>query len=418
MSAGADSAAPPPAPEGRLAAFRSRGYLAYWVVLVCGGFAVQIVTVAVGWQVYDLTRDPFILGLVGLTQFAPGLVLVFVTGAAADRLPRRTVLIASLLFETLAAAALVAFTLAGGTRAAPIFAAMLLLGVARAFYNPARQALFPMLVPPERLANAVSINSTTIQVTMIAGPMLGGLLYGAGGAAAYAVALVLLAAGAAAALAIAEPARIRAPESRGWQSLSAGFRFIWAERVVRGALTLDLFVVLFGGAMALLPVYARDILHAGPVALGFLRAGPGIGAVVVGLALVLRPVSDHAGRWMFLSVAGFGLATLVFAVSTSLWLSFAMLVLLGGLDMISVFVRQTLVQLWTPDSLRGRVNAVDGVFIGASNELGAFRAGTMAALIGAVPAVLVGGVGALAITALWAWWFPELRRIRRLDRAG
>lgn len=402
----------------RLAPFRNIGFRRFWLTGLFGGFSVQIVTVAVGWQVYDLTRDPFMLGLVGLSQFAPALLLVLVTGTVADRYPRRTILALALAVEGCAAAALVGFTLSGSVHPGPVFAAMMMLGLARAFYNPARQAIVPNLVPADQLAPAISISSTTAQVTMIAGPMLGGLLYGFGGVAAYAVALVLLLAGVVSVLRIPLPLQTRSAEPASWATISAGFRFIWSQPIVRGAVTLDLFVVLVGGAVALLPVYARDVLEVGPVGLGLLRAAPGIGAVVVGVLLIARPIRDHAGHVLFLSVAGFGLAATVFAVSQVVWLSFAMLVAMGGLDMVSVYVRQTLVQLWTPDAVRGRVNAVNQVFIGASNEVGAFRAGSMAALVGPVAAVLAGGVGALAITALWARWFPELRRIRHLDRAG
>jgi MFS family permease len=408
-----------PAPGAdRMAPFRIAGFRRYWLTLIFGGFSVQIVTVAVGWQIYDLTRDPFMLGLVGLSQFAPALLLVLVTGTVADRYPRRTILALALAVEAGAAAALVAFTLSGSTHPVPIFAAMMALGLARAFYNPARQSIVPNLVPVGQLARAVSITSTTVQVTMIAGPMMGGLLYGFGGAAAYAVAFGLLLAGIVSVLRIPLPLQTRSAEPASWATISAGFRFIWGQPIVRGAITLDLLVVLFGGAVALVPVYARDVLEVGPVGLGLLRAGPGIGAVAVGLFLIAQPIRDHAGHALFLSVAGFGVAVSVFAVSQSVWLSFAMLVAMGGLDMVSVYVRQTLVQLWTPDDVRGRVNAVNQVFIGASNEVGAFRAGTMAALIGPVAAVLAGGAGALAITALWARWFPELRRIRHLDRVG
>lgn len=402
----------------RLAPFRNAGFRRYWLTLMFGGFSVQIVTVAVGWQVYDLTRDPFMLGLVGLSQFAPALLLVLVTGTVADRYPRRTILALALAVEACAAAALVVFTLSGSAHPGPIFAAMMALGLARAFYNPARQSIVPNLVPASELARAISITTTTVQVTMIAGPMLGGLLYGLGGAAAYAVAFGLLIAGIASVARIPLPLQTRSAEPATWATISAGFRFIWNERVVRGAITLDLFVVLVGGAVALLPVYARDVLEVGPVGLGLLRAGPGIGAVMVGLFLIARPIRDHAGHVLFLSVTGFGLAVAVFALSRVVWLSFAMLVAMGACDMVSVYVRQTLVQLWTPDAVRGRVNAVNQVFIGASNEVGAFRAGSMAALVGPVAAVLAGGVGAVAITALWARWFPELRRIRHLDRAG
>lgn len=385
-----------------------------WAALVCAGLAVQVTTVAVGWQVYDLTRDPFDLGLVGLSQFAPALCLVLVTGTVADRFPRRTILLACLAVETVALTGLLALTLAGAGAVGAIFALMALLGTARAFWNPARQAIVPNLVPPADLPAAITLNTVAFHATTVGGPVLGGLAYGLAPWLAYGLAMALLAGAAVALAGLVPPVQARVEAGPRWQVLSAGFRYIVTQKVVLGAVTLDLCAVLLGGAVALLPVYARDILQVGPAGLGLLRAGAGIGAVAMAAVLIVRPIRDHAGAALFVSVALYAAATVVFAVSTVLWLSVAMLILLGAADMVSVFVRSTLVQLWTPDALRGRVNAVNQVFIGASNELGGFRAGSMAALVGPVAAVAAGGIAALAVTAAWARMFPELRRIRRL----
>lgn len=403
------------APAGRLAAFASPGYRAYWTALMLNGFAVQIQTVAIGWYLYDLTGNPLDLGLLGLSQFAPALLLVLVTGSVADRFSRRTIMSVSLVAEAVTAAVLLLVTLLGLATPLPIFAAMALFGVARAFYNPARQSIVPNLVPNAHLANAIAANSTINQFATICGPVLGGVLYAVGPHYAYGTAIVFLIA-ASLIIAIGVPKQNR-PGSRapaGWETLSAGFRYVWAQKPVLGAISLDLFAVLFGGAMALLPVYAADILKVGPEGLGLLRAGPAIGAIVMAVVFMLRPIRSHAGIIMFVAVAGFGVATFVFALSTDLWLSFAMLVLIGGFDMVSVNIRSILVQIWTPDDLRGRVNAVNQVFIGASNELGAFRAGVMAVWIGPIAAVALGGVAILAIAGAWAALFPQLRKVQTL----
>ncbi len=401
---------------GRFAAFRHPGFLRYWLALILTGLAFQMQTVAVGWQVYDLTRDPFDLGLVGLTQFAPALVLVLITGMVADRLSRRRILGACLIVQGSCAAALFWFTRAGLDAVGPVFAVLAVFGTARAFYNPARQAIVPNLVPPDMLAQAIALNTTGAQVATICGPVAGGLLYGLAPGAAYVGTLVFLVASGVLILTIPQPAGRRRAVATGWQALSGGIRYIWREKVVLGAISLDLFAVLLGGATALLPVFARDVLEVGPAGLGMLRSASAVGAIAMGAWLIARPVADNAGGLMFAAVAAFGLFTLVFAVSQAVWLSVAMLACMGAADMISVNIRNTLVQLWTPDELRGRVNAVNQVFIGASNEVGGFRAGSMAALIGPVAAVAVGAAGTLAVTGLWIRGFPELRRIRYLAR--
>jgi MFS family permease len=309
-------------------------------------------------------------------------------------------------------------TATGAITVGMIFALLLLFGVARAFLNPAVHSLVPNLVPPADLASAVALSSASWQIGGIVGPVAGGLLYGVSGEAAYGSALALFAAAIVAVAMMPRPARKTLIEPASWWAVVAGFRYVWREKVVLGAISLDLFAVLLGGAVALLPVYARDILDVGPWGLGLLRSASGIGAVVTAAWLTARPVRDNAGLIMFVGVGIFGVATLVFGVSTAVWLSVAALAVAGAADMLSVYIRETLIQLWTPDAVRGRVTAVNMVFVGASNELGEFRAGAAAALIGVVPAVVVGGLGTVAVAALWAWWFPQLRRVRHLDVPG
>ncbi|WP_311030814.1 MFS transporter [Mesorhizobium koreense] len=399
----------------RYAAFRHRAYLRFWTARLLTTFATQVVSVAVGWQMYDLTRDPFDLGLVGIVQFLPSLILFLVTGIVADRFGRRIIMGLAGLLEAACAAALLLLTWSGAISAALIFAVLAVFGVARAFFSPASASLVANLVPEEDFANAVAWNSSAWQVATIAGPTAGGLLYGISPVIAFATAASMMAAGGLLALSIPKPAQQSQAEKPSLDMLFAGFRYIRAEKVVLGAISLDLFAVLLGGAVALLPVYARDILDLGPWGLGLLRSAPGVGSLAVAVWLAGHPVRDRAGAIMFVGVGLFGLFTTLFGLSTITWLSVATLALIGAADMVSVYVRETLIQLWTPDHLRGRVNAVNMVFVGASNEVGEFRAGTMAALIGTVPAVVVGGIGAIAVAGLWAGLFPALRKVRHLD---
>lgn len=400
----------------RFAAFRHPSFGCYWFSKFFSTFGMQIIAVAVGWQIYDLTRNPFDLGIIGLVQFLPALLLILVTGAASDRFGRRLIMGVCEIVSLFVAAVLVILTLRGLTSPIPVFAVLVVLGTARAFFNPAATSLAPNLVPEEDLANAVAWNSMSWQTATIVGPVAGGLLYGLGAAVPYWTAVVLFAVSAVLVFIIRRPEQKRGVHQQDWETLSAGFRFIWREKIVLGAISLDLFAVLLGGAIALMPVFARDVLDLGPWGLGLLRSAPGIGAVAMATYLAAHPISRNAGQIMFISVALFGVSIVVFGWSTVAWLSIAALIVMGATDMISVYVRQTLVQLWTPDELRGRVNAVNMVFIGASNELGEFRAGSLAALIGAVPAVVIGGFGAIGVAALWAAWFPALRRIQRIDR--
>ena len=408
------SQSPEPA---RYAAFSHRPFLNFWAARFLATFSTQIVSVAVGWQIYDLTRDPFDLGLVGIIQFAPSLLLVLVTGAVADRFGRRLIMALSAGVEMLCAVALLLLSLRGLTGPGPMFLVLAVFGVARAFFGPASASLVANLVPPKDFANAVAWNSSAWQMATIVGPVAGGLLYGVSPIVAYATAAAFMGAGALLVLMIPYQPQRDAADRPTLDTLFAGFRYIWSEKVVLGAVSLDLFAVLLSGAVALLPVYARDILELGPWGLGLLRAAPGVGAIGVAVWLAGHPLRNHAGAIMFVFVALFGVSTVVFGLSTITWLSILALACLGATDMISVYVRETLIQLWTPDAVRGRVNAVNMVFVGASNELGEFRAGTMAALIGTVPAVVFGGVGAIAVAGLWAFLFPQLRRIKHLDGA-
>ena len=403
------------AAHDRYAAFRHSSFTRYWLARFFGSFAIQIISVSVGWQIYDLTRDPFYLGIVGLVQFAPSLLLVLITGAASDRFGRRLIMGLSLCVEVICAALLLLLTITHLFTPALVFIILAGFGIGRAFLGPASSSLVVNLVPAETFSNAVSWNSSAWQIATIVGPVAGGLLYGVSPVAAYGVACAMLVIATLSTFSIAKPAQHTLHETRSLQTLLAGFHYIWKEKVVLGAISLDLFAVLLGGAVALLPVYARDILQLGPWGLGMLRAAPGIGAIVTAVWLTGHPIRDHAGMIMFAFVALFGLLTVMFGISDIAWLSIVVLALMGAADMISVYIRETLLQLWTPDHVRGRVNAVNMVFVGASNELGEFRAGVMASLIGTVPAVVFGGLGTVAVAGLWAYWFPQLRKARNLQ---
>ncbi len=401
-------------------AFAYSSFRLYWTARFLNGFATQIVSVAVGWQIYDETREPFLLGLVGLVQFAPALIFVLVTGSVADRFNRRAIMSLCTGLEALCVAALAGFWIFHATQPQdhgvvwPVFVILTLFGVARAFLTPAVQSLAANLVPREAFANAVAWNSSAMQASFTIGPAIGGLLYGLSHNAAYGTAFALFGVAALLTILIPKPAQKTLSEPRSVESMLAGVRYIWRNPVVLGAISLDLFAVLMGGATALLPVFARDILDVGPWGLGLLRSAAGVGALVMVVWLVRNPIRDHAGKVMFAGVAVYGLAIIVFGLSTTLWISIPALFIMGAADMISVNVRATLIQLATPDDVRGRVTAVNSVAIGASNEVGEFRAGTMAALIGTVPAVVIGGAGTLLITGLWTRFFPQLYDKRRL----
>ena len=411
-----DATNPQSAPADRYAAFRHSAFTRYWIQRLLNTLSVQIVSVAVAWQIYDLTRDPFDLGLIGLTQFLPALALVLVTGSAADRFGRRLIMGLSQIVEVICTALLLILTITGLNSATPVFILLIGLGIARAFVGPASSSLIVNLVPQKDFANAISWATSCWQIGSISGPVLGGLLYGISPEAAYGTAMVFLIIAAAFTFAIPKPAERPRIGDGTLDNILGGFRYIWSEKIVLGAVSLDMFAVLLGGAVALLPVYARDILQLGPWGLGLLRAAPGIGAILTAVWLTGHPIKNHAGMIMFAGVALFGAFTALFGVSNIAWLSILALALVGAADMFSVYVREILIQLWTPDAVRGRVNAVNGVFIGASNELGEFRAGMMGAWIGPVGAVVFGGLGSIAVAAIWAWKFPALRNTKSLDK--
>ncbi len=401
-------------------AFAPRAFVLYWGARFLNSFAIQIVSVAVGWQIYDETRDPLLLGLVGLVQFAPALLFVLTTGSVADRFNRRLVMGICIGVEALCTAAIAIFWMLHAARSGnehvvwPVFVILGVFGIARAFLTPSVLSLMANIVPREAFANAVAWNSSAVQLSFTVGPALGGLIYGISPWRRTARRSLCLPAQPCYDGAHSEAGAEDIAEPRSWDTLLAGVRYIWSQPVVLGAISLDLFAVLLGGATALLPVYARDMLEVGPWGLGFCALPPVSERPGRGVWLVRNPIRDHAGRIMFVGVAVYGLAIMAFGVSTTLWISIPALAIMGAADMVSVNVRGTLVQLGTPDDVRGRVSAVNSVFIGASNELGEFRAGTMAHLIGTVPAVVVGGAGALLIAGLWTRLFPPLLNKRQM----
>lgn len=405
------------------AAFLYRPFQLYEIARFCIVFCTEMQSVAVGWQVYEITRRPLDLGLTGLVQFLPGILLFLLAGHVTDRFDRRKLLTLCYLGFAVCSALLLVVTLRQDLlherqTVAPIFAILFLVGTVRCFSMPASRALLPQLVPAEIFPNAVAWNSSVFQAATILGPALGGVVYALtkGPAAVYAFALVSGLMAAVVTLRIHVQERPRARERFSLQTVFAGFRYIWEKKLILGSISLDLFAVLLGGAVALLPVYAKEILSTGPWGLGLLRAAPGIGAGVMALLLAYKPLRKRAGATMLWCVAAFGVFTIVFGVSRSLQLSLVSLFFVGAADMVSVVVRGTLIQVETPDEMRGRVNAVDMIFIGASNELGEFESGLAAQWLGAVPAVVLGGAGTILVTILWAWMFPELRRAEKLVR--
>ena len=401
---------------GRIA-FTHPGFVLFEIARFLIVTAVEMQAVAVGWQVYDITKRALDLGLVGLAQFLPGILLFLVSGHTSDRFERRKVLGACYAGYAVCSALLLFLAARRTHPVLPIYLVLILLGVVRSFNGTASRSILPQLVPEEHFPNAVAWNATTFQAATIIGPSLGGILYAAfrGPSAVYAAAMITAVGALVSSFRIETRPQARRREPTTMKTVFAGLHFIWREKLILGAISLDLFAVLLGGAVALLPVYAREILHTGPWGLGLLRTAPGVGAAVMAVALAHYPLRGRAGPTLLWSVAGFGVCTILFGVSTSLVFSLIVLVLLGAADMISVIIRATLVQLRTPDEMRGRVNAVDMVFIGTSNELGQFESGLTAQWFGTVPAVVLGGIGTLLVIAVWAWMFPDLRRIGALD---
>ena len=402
---------------------RIPGFRAYWLARWTSTIGQLAMVIIIGWQVYDIARQTmplkeaaFRLGIIGLVQFVPLFVLVPISGYAADHFDRRWVGRATIALELGCAAALGWYAWTGTTTLTALFTVAALLGVARAFSGPAFQALAPNLVPREILPTAIALSSISWQSGSIIGPALGGYLYAVSPATPYAVSALLFGVSFLATLAIPPIPRPEPDRSGGfWRKTTEGIRYVRTNRLVLGTISLDLFAVLLGGATAMLPVFARDVLHAGAGELGNLRAAPAVGATLMAAWFTFRPLKTNVGVKMLTAVAIFGLSTIVFGVSTSLPLSLASLAILGAADMYSVNVRQSLIQLHTPDDKRGRVGAVSSLFISASNELGEAESGLLAALIGPVVAVVAGGIGAVAVVAIWAWKFPELRLAKSFD---
>lgn len=401
---------------GGRSAFRNRDFLLFQAARTAMVVAMEMQSVAVGWQVYEITKRPLDLGLVGLVQFLPGILLFLVSGHAADRYDRKKLVIACYCGYGASFGLLLWTALLTKQSVDFIFAVLVVLGIMRVFNAPVSRALLPQLVPDEDLPNAIAWASTFFQGASILGPAAGGLIYAAfrGPAAVYIAAMLLTVWSIVCAAKLKAQAKPRPRERFTSKTVLAGLRYIWREKVVLGSISLDLFAVFLGGAVALLPVFAKEILHTGPWGLGLLRAAPGVGAGAMAILLAYRPLRRRAGLTMLLCVAGFGVFTILFGVSRSLVLSLFALFFVGATDMVSVVVRAILIQVATPDEMRGRVNAVDMVFIGASNEFGEFESGLTAQWFGTVPAVVIGGIGTLVVTAIWAWRFPELRKVEQV----
>jgi MFS family permease len=404
------------------ALLKERDYLFFWCSRWSGAFAAQIQSVAMGWHMYALARETrsvaesaFLVGMIGLAAFLPVMLLTLPAGEIADRYARKRILLLCLTGEAISVLTLAVATLRGEASVPLLLGIAALFGASRAFFAPANTALGPMLVPRPLLPRAIAWNSLAWQSASVAGPAAGGFLLGATPAHAYFTTFGLYFVAGFSVLCIRQSTQPQVQPGSRWTLVKEGLAYVWRQKIVFGAISLDLFAVLLGGATALMPVFARDVLHVGPQGFGILRASPAIGATLVALWLAANPIRNRAGLYMFGGVAVFGLATIVFGLSRSLWLSVVALAILGGADMLSVYVRQTLIQLVTPDPMRGRVAAVSTLFVGASNELGEFESGVVARFLGPVGAALFGGVGALVVTGLWAKMFPALRRANRLE---
>ncbi len=393
-----------------------RNFIAFIAQRATNTMAVHMQTVAVGWMVYDLTRDPFDLGLVGLAQFAPAFVLFLATGVVADRYNRRNIIAVCSVLQMLTSIAMFCLAMFGESVVWPIFLLLVLIGSARAFYFPTSQALLTNVVPRRLFPNAVGYNSSFNKASQIGGPVLSGILIASIGYWVFLVVVIFFAISVVAATFIRVEGRgeTRRASKVNLEMVLGGFAYVWQNKVILGAISMDLFAVLFGGVMGMLPVFASDILHVGADGLGLMRAMPGVGALTMGILLSQIPAPGRMGPLLFGTLGIFGLSILVFSLSTIFWLSLAALAVYGAADMVSIYIRSSLVQLATPDEMRGRVGAVNAVFINASNELGDFRAGGMSYFIGVVPAIAIGGAVTLGVTAAWWWLFPDLRKVDRM----
>jgi MFS family permease len=396
-------------------AFRHRDFALFWVSLVTEALALQMAIVAIGWQVYSVRENPLDLGLVGLAEFLPLLLLALPAGHLADRVPRRNLLTVMVSMNVLVLAGLLAITVADTGLVWPFFALAFVQGIGSAIGAPAGRALTPSLVPQEILVSALAQRSIAFQGSAVVGPAVGGILFAIQPELVYVVAIGLSLVALGCVLALRSGRLPVAEGVVGFDEVMAGVRLIRRTNVLLGAISLDLFAVLLGGAVALLPIFAKDILEVGPTGLGFLRAAPAVGSLVTALLIVRFPIQRRAGPKLFFVVAGFGVCMVAFGLSRQIWLSMLALALGAGFDTVSVVLRSTILPLLTPDELRGRVTAVEMVFISASNELGAFESGVAAALIGAVPAVVLGGVATIGVAAVWWKLFPALARVDRLD---
>jgi MFS family permease len=404
---------------GMGSAFFSRDFRLYQLARLLVILGAEAQSVAVAWQVYAITHSAFKLGLTGLTLFAPGIFFILAAGHAADRYDRRTIILICYSLQAVCTVALLEFALHGITRIWPIYAVLFGIGMGRAFSGPAASALLPSLVPAQHFVNAVTWGSIVFQVANIAGPAVGGLLFTlqmsgqmtrwTGAAAVYAFTLVMLLAFLVLVGAMRTKPVRKINNAFNLDTMLAGFRYVWQAKLLLGSISLDLFAVLLGGATALLPIYATDILHAGPRGLGLLRAMPSLGALAVSVVMTVRPIQRSAGKKMLSCVAIFGAATVVFGLSRTMWISLVALIVIGASDMVSVVIRGSILQLGTPPEMRGRVSAVNWLFIGASNEFGEFESGTTAKWWGAVRSVVIGGVGSMIVTGLAAVFFPKLR---------
>ncbi|HLE99233.1 MAG TPA: MFS transporter [Gaiellaceae bacterium] len=401
--------------SGSRSAFRHRDFALFWVALMTTGFAMTMASVAIGWQVYAVRGNPLDLGLVGLAEFLPLLLLALPAGQLADRVPRRRIIAFMVVTDVVVAFALLGVTRAGPDHVWPFFALAFLTGIASAFGAPAGRALTPSLVPQEILVDALAQRSVAFQISHVAGPAVGGILFAIQPELVYAVSAALSVIALACVVSLRGGRVPAAGGAVGMDEVLAGVRLIRRTKVLFGAVSLDLFAVLFGGAVALLPIFAKDILEVGPTGLGFLRTAPAVGAFLAALVIARHPIRRRAGPTMFFVVAGFGACMVVFGLSREMWLSLLALACGGAFDMVSVVLRSTILPLVTPDELRGRVNAVEMVFISGSNELGAFESGVAAALIGAAPAVVVGGIATIVVAGVWWKLFPALARVDRLD---
>jgi MFS family permease len=397
-----------------LSVFRVRSYARFWFARVFSSLSYQMIGVAVGWQMYALTHSTFALGMVGLVQFLPLLLLNLIVGHVADRVSRKSILAVCQAAESLIALSLGVATLLHRLGPSGLFCAVGLIGVARAFESPSTQALSPTLVEESLIPQAITWSSSANQTASILGPALGGVLFVAGAQAPYLISTLLFICACVLSSTIhpwRQPPAAAAPTA---SSIFSGIHYIREHKNILGAISLDLFAVLLGGATALLPAYARDILHTGPWGLGLLRLSPALGALITSVALAHYPIQRRTGMRMFYAVIVFGLATIAFSLSRSLWLSMAILVVLGGADVVSVVVRSSLVQLETPNEMRGRVSAVNSLFIGTSNQLGEFESGITASFFGLIPATIFGGAGSIVVALVWMFLFPGLRNLDRL----